>query len=69
VALVGGMLDQAGEQRATQAMPLPIVGDCRGDLDHAGLAGDLDVADDGDTVAGGGIDRQQRLAVVVIDVK
>jgi len=59
---------EPGEQGATEPAPLPVIGDGGGDLHHAGLAGDLDIADDGDAAAGERIDREQRLATVVIDV-
>jgi hypothetical protein len=69
VALLAGPLDEAGEERAAEAVALPFVSNGRGELDDARLAGNLDIADHCDTVTRARIDREQSLAIVMINVK
>ena len=68
VTLLVGALQESDEQGAAESYSLPLVGDRRGEFNHIGLAGYLDVAHDADAPSGKRIDREQCFMCVVIDI-
>jgi hypothetical protein len=62
------MCGELREQCGAEPAALPVVGDGRSDLGHVWLAWHLDVADDRDPLLGGGIDGDDRLMMLVVDI-
>ena len=68
VPLVAGTSGELREQCRAEPVSLPVVGHGRRDLGHPGLAWQLDVAGGPDPAPCGGIDGDDGLVVMVVDV-